>query len=448
MIQFLSNFVSSFDITNFIYFLFYIIESYLFITLLLSIFNVKSTHMKKFLCVLLIISVSTISSKVIPSPFNVILNYCCVSLLVTFIFSLNILKSFTSLMITSFIFGLLNIFLENHYLDLLNISPDAFINTPIYRIPYLILLYSSLVFIIIFSKKFRKIKFSLDWLDSLDKRTIAILCLDLVLGFLTLFFQLLITAYYLEIVPLIISISNFVLLVAFFILSLYSFTHIIKLASTQKDLEYAEEYNKSLQILYDKVSGFKHDFDSIIFYLNGYIEADDMSGLKQYFDEVKKDYKIAHNLSLINQNIINNPGIYSLLNNEYFKASTLGITFDIDVSLNINSLNINMYKFSRVLGILIDNAIEASEKCDDKIVQLSFIRENHNSRSIISIKNTYSNKNVNIREIFEKGMSSKKEHFGIGLWEVRRYVKKSKNLDLKTIKTEKFFIQNFYIYDS
>ena len=107
-----------------------------------------------------------------------------------------------------------------------------------------------------------------------------------------------------------------------------------------------------------------------------------------------------------------------------------------------------MYKFSRVLGILIDNAIEASEKCDDKIIELSFIRENHNSRSIISIKNTYSNKTVNISEIFEKGMSSKKEHFGIGLWEIRRYVKKSKNLDLKTIKTEKFFIQNFYIYDS
>ena len=209
----------------------------------------------------------------------------------------------------------------------------------------------------------------------------------------------------------------------------------------------AEEYNKSLKILYNKVNGFKHDFDNIIYFLDGYIENNDMDGLSQYFNEVKKDFKITHNLSLLNPNIIHNPGIYSLLNNEYFKALKLGINFEIEVFLNINELEINIYKFSRILGVLLDNAIEAAEKCTNKIVKVSFIRDASNNRAVITIQNTYTNKDVDIEKIFNKGISSKENHSGIGLWEVDNYIKKSKNLDLKPSKDDKYFKQELFIYD-
>ena len=84
---------------------------------------------------------------------------------------------------------------------------------------------------------------------------------------------------------------------------------------------------------------------------------------------------------------------------------------------------------------------------EDKIVKISFIRENRNNRAVITVQNTYSNKNVDIEKIFEKGKSGKENHSGIGLWEVRNYVKKSKNLDLFTTKTDKFFKQELSIYD-
>ena len=235
--------------------------------------------------------------------------------------------------------------------------------------------------------------------------------------------------------------------ISFFDLSVYSFTRIIKLANTKKDLESAEEYNKSLEILYDNVKGFKHDFDNIISTLDGFILNNDIIGLKDYFEEVKKDCKITNNLEILNPRIINNPGIYSLLNNKYFKASNSGVTFDIDFFLDFDKLKINTYEFSRILGILIDNAIEEATKCNDKIVKISFIRENRNNRALITIQNTYSNKNVDIEKIFTKGESSKENHSGIGLWEVRNYIKKSKNLDLFTSKTDEFFKQELSIYD-
>ena len=136
-----------------------------------------------------------------------------------------------------------------------------------------------------------------------------------------------------------------------------------------------------------------------------------------------------------------------MLNNKYFKATNAGIKFELDFFLDLNTLQVNNYKFSRILGVLLDNAIEEAEKCDEKIIKVSFRRENKNHRAVILIQNTYTNKNVDIEEIFKKGFSGKQNHSGIGLWEVRKYVKNSKNLDLFTSKNNEFFNQELTIYD-
>ena len=65
-----------------------------------------------------------------------------------------------------------------------------------------------------------------------------------------------------------------------------------------------------------------------------------------------------------------------------------------------------------------------------------------NHRAIIKIENTYTNKDVNIDDIFKKGFSGKENHSGIGLWEVRKYVKNRKNSDLFTSKMISSFLKN------
>ena len=452
MIQFLNNIWSSLsnenvELINILLVPLGIIENYIMMNLFLTIFNVKADKKQKVLYVSLILSISLLTTNLIPSPFNIVLNYACTIFLIKFIFKLNIFKSFISLIVPTFIFALLNILLQNPYLTILDISFDYFVVTPIYRFTYLIILYSLILLITILVKKSMNMKFGLDMLDALDHKTRKILCLNILIGFITLSIQLIITEFYIDIVPIFITILSFVLLISFFALSIYSFTRIIKLATTKRELHNAEEYNHSLEILYDKVKGFKHDFDNIVSTIDGFIENDDMPGLKDYFNEVKKDCQITNNISLINPRTINNPGIYSLLNNKYFKATNLGITFDIEYFLDLNNIHVNLYELSRILGILIDNAIEEAEKCKNKIVKLSFLREERNSRTVITIQNTYSNKDVDIKKIFDKGESGKANHSGIGLWEVRNYIKKGKNLDLFTSKNDKFFKQELSIYD-
>lgn len=424
-----------------------IVENYLLMNLFLVILNVDSTKKQKFFYVACMSTLTLLSLHFIPSPFNIIANYIFLFLLVKLTFKLNLLKSFVAFIISTFVFGLLNVFIQNPYLTILKISLEQFMAIPIYRFPYLIILYLFTFGICEFLKNFKKIKFNLNLLDNLDKQTLILLCVNLSVGLLTLCIQLITTTYYIDIVPIIITILNFILLISFLILSIFSFTRMIKLANTRKNLECAEDYNKSLEILYDEVKGFKHDFENIVSTLDGFIENNDMTGLKKYFNEVKKDCKITNNLSVLNPRIINNAGIYSLLNNKYFKATNSGITFDIEYFIDLNKLDVNLYKLSRILGILLDNAIEEAEKCNEKIVKIDFIRENRNNRAVITVQNTYSNKEVDTEAIFNKGISGKKNHSGIGLWEVRNYVKKSKNLDLFTTKTDKFFRQELSIYD-
>lgn len=447
MTHLLNNLVTNFDWVNAVYFVATFVEAYLVLTVLLLIFDLKSSTKQKILCIFLMVAIGKISSTLLPLPFNIILNYCCIAIFITLIFKINILKSFTSLILTVFIYGLVNTLIQKPYLSIFNISLETFMDTPKYRITYLIILYSFFALFILFLKRFYNIKLKINTLDSLDNKTIIILSTNLLLGIFILFMQLVITDYYIDIVSVYINLLNLFLLIAFLTLSTHCFIHVLELAITRKDLAYAEECNKSLKLLYDKVKGFKHDFDSIISSLNGYIEQDDIDGLKQYFSEVKKDCKIADDLALINPRTINNPGIYSLLNNEYAKASALGINFELEFFLNLNELEINIYFFSRILGVLLDNAIEAAENSKEKFVKISFIRENINSRAIIIIENSYDNKNINIDNIFKKGITSKEGHAGLGLWEVKRYVNKSKNLDLKPSSSSNTFKQELFIYD-
>lgn len=447
MTHLLNNIVANFDWASVAYFVATFVEAYLVLTVLLLIFDMDASSNQKFLCAFFMVIIGKITSTLLPQPFSLILNYCSLAILITLIFKINILKSLTTLTLTVFIFGLVNTLIQKPYLTILDISLDTFMDTPKYRITYLIISYSFFGLFILVFKRFNNIKLKINTLDSLDNKTVIILATNLLLGVFLLFMQFVITAYYIDIVSVYINLLNLLLLIAFLILSTHCFIHVLELTITRKDLAYAEECNKSLKILYDKVKGFKHDFDSIVSSLNGYIEQNDMNGLKQYFSEVKKDCKIADDLALINPRTINNPEIYSLLNNEYAKASALGINFELEFFLNLNELEINIYFFSRILGVLLDNAIEAAENSKEKFVKISFIRENVNGRAVITIENSYSNKNIDLENIFKKGITSKECHAGLGLWEVKRYVNKSKNLDLKPSVSPSTFKQEFFIYD-
>ena len=209
------------------------------------------------------------------------------------------------------------------------------------------------------------------------------------------------------------NIISFICLFVFLLIDIFGLINITKLNLTTKKLKSEEQYNKTLHDLNDKVRGFKHDFNNIITTIGGYVKTNDMEGLKSYYFELEGDCQKVNNLSLLNPKIINNPGIYNLIITKYNQAEKKNIKVNMTFLLDLNCLKMKIYEFTRILGILIDNAIDASSECDEKIINITFMNDNKKNRQLIIIENTYNNKDIDTEKIFGKGITRKRKSYWI-----------------------------------
>lgn len=420
-----------------------IIECFLVMLLLLSIFNITANRNQKLIYVTIEFAMSLLNIYVIPSPFNILLNYLVQIIVAHYIFNISFLKSTTAVIISAIIYTLIGVLISNPYLTVLQISSEQLNSIILYRFFYLLLIYTSLLFISFIVKNR---KFKLNFLEDIDKNNKYIILGNLFLGFFTLILQTIIIFYYIDILPISITFLSFILLLAYFSISIFSLTRIMKLTQTTRKLQSAEEYNNSLRVLHDNVRSFKHDFDNIVTTIGGYIRTNDMKGLENYYVQLEDDCQRVNNLYILNPEVINNDGIYNLLTKKYNEADSKNIKVNISFLLDLDKLNMKIYEFARILGILLDNAIEASDECEEKVINLTFRNDLKNNRQLIIVENTYFDKNVDTEKIFEKGVSGKENHTGLGLWEVRKIVKKNKNANLFTSKSNKFFSQQLELY--
>ena len=422
---------------------FTIIETILLMSLFLSILDIHSNNKQKIIYVSLISIISIFCNYVIPTPFHLIVIYISMNIGIYFIFKLDILKTVLAFIIPIIVFSLIGMFLINPFLYIFNISSDELLNVPVYRILYVFAQYIiALVLYFIFRHK----EIVLNIFNDIDKKQKKIVYANLCFGIFTILTQALVTVYYIDNLPLIITFLSFITMFVYFSISIYSLTRVMKLASTTQKLQNAEEYNKTLSILHDNVRGFKHDFDNIVTTIGGYVKTNDMEGLKKYYIQLEDDCQKVNNLYVLNPKLINNPGVYNLLTTKYHEAEEKGIKVNMSLLLDLSQLHMKIYDFTRVLGILLDNAIDASSECEEKVINIIFRDDAKNHRQLITIENTYNDKDVDTEKIFNKGFTGKQNHTGLGLWEVRKILNKSKNLDLYTTKNKKYFSQQLEIY--
>lgn len=419
------------------------IESFLIFLLSNSIFNISNNKNKILLYVITISLLGYGGICFIPNPYNIYINYFIMIILVYFIFKISLLKSSLCIIVSAILFNLVGALILNPYISFLNITTEQLNSIPLYRFGYIFLLFI-LVVIITLVLKLKNLKFTI--LDGIDKRSKIIIGLNLFFGLITIIVYSIVLFYYVDILPLFITFLSFISFLAYFAISIYSITRVFKLFLANQKLEAAEEYNKKLSSLNDSIKSFKHDFDNTLTTIGGFIRTNDMEGLKKYYLELEDDSQRVNNLYILNPEVVNNNGIYNLITQKYSKAEEKDIKVNITFLLDLNTLKMKIYEFARILGILLDNAIEASAESDEKIINMTFRNDIKNSAQIITIENSYKDKTVNTEEIFQKGITGKENHQGLGLWKVKKIVNKNSNVYLFTSKNDKFFSQQLEIY--
>lgn len=210
---------------------------------------------------------------------------------------------------------------------------------------------------------------------------------------------------------------------------------------------YLDEKNKCLVELNDSIRCFKHDFTNIIQAIDGYIMLNNMEALKKYFSKLLKECNHTKNLELLTLNNIKDPAVYGVLLNKYKLAEKKNINMTIDIFTEFENIGDRSYILSRIMGILLDNAIEASLDCQEKNINVQFSQSPNNERKKITIENTYNNKDVDTELIFQKEYTSKKAkgNSGIGLWKVQTILKKESKMWLETTKDVNVFRQEIEI---
>ena len=433
------------ELMNIVFILGSLVEAILSFLVFTSLLNISSTRKQKILYVCISAIESWIVVTFIPSPFNTFVNFIFAFFFIFILFKETIIKTFIAVLSPMILFALIGSLLLNPYLTIFHLTYEQAETIPIFRLIYLLIMYIIILIVILLIKSCKS-HIKLTILDNLDKKTKFIILGNLLLGLITLIIQLTVTVYYIDLLPILITFLSFLSLFAYFIISIYSLTRVMKLSMTTKKLESAEEYNKTLRILHDSVRGFKHDFDNIVTTIGGYVKTNDMEGLKKYYVQLEDDCQKVNNLYLLNPEIINNPGIYNLITNKYNEAISKNVKVNMSLLLDLSNLKMKIYEFARILGILLDNAIEASQECEEKIINITFRNDEKNHRQLIIIENTYNNKDVDTIKIFGKGISEKENHTGLGLWEVQNILKKNNNISLFTTKTDTYFKQQLEIY--
>lgn len=425
---------------------FIFIELTVSMLLFTTILNISATKKQKVLYVIILALISAFSNSLIPKPYATFIHMILAPIAIMFIFKISFFKSIIAEIIPLITTSILETLFLRIYLIIFNIEYENVISIPIYRLTFVCIIYFTMFILYKLTSSF---KFNITLLDSMNFKNKRTLIVNFILGLITIGTQFYLGAFYYDNLPLFIVILSIISLIAYFIISIYSLTRTTKLELTTQDLEETKLYNQSLIILHDSVRGFKHDFHNILQAIGGYIDKSDMEGLNKYYSQLVVDCQRVNNLTSLNPETINNPAIYGILASKYLKADELGIQINLEVFLNLNKLNMKIYEFTRILGILMDNAIEASSKCDEKIIRVEIRNDFKVNRQVLIIENTYSNKDVDTEKIFEKGYTSKtdtKNPHGLGLWEVRQILKKNNNLNLFTSKDNKFFKQQLEIY--
>ena len=220
-----------------------------------------------------------------------------------------------------------------------------------------------------------------------------------------------------------------------------------KMIFLKQDLYYEKQSYNCLSSSYDGIREFKHDFSNIMQAISGYLITDDLDGLKKYYSSIFKDCEEIKQMSVFNREIFNNPAILSLIAEKYNSAKKFGIDFNIEVFTDLSKLNINTYELTRILGIFLDNSIEACQNLNNSKINVIISQDNQKKYDYIIIENTYDNSDtINTTKIFEKNYSTKPENTGIGLCKVKKIISKHKNLELKTDTYDNIFKHYLKIY--
>lgn len=239
---------------------------------------------------------------------------------------------------------------------------------------------------------------------------------------------------------------SFVLFCIFMILLVLLISEFFKIKTKDEEQKQLLKIMGDYEIILDKTRENRHEMINNLLVLKG----EKNKNSRRYndiLDELIKQYDTNKMSSY--------SGLYKLPNGlkglVYYKIARIknnDVNFRTIISDKMydefNNLDTKIYyKVCKIMGILIDNAVEASINSKEKTL-LIYIYEQCNGNIVISIENSY-NALLDIHDINKKGYSTKGKNRGLGLFIANRTIEEEKLLRLRQYVFESTFISELKI---
>lgn len=213
-----------------------------------------------------------------------------------------------------------------------------------------------------------------------------------------------------------------------------------------QEIEAYYEYTLRIESINNEMRKFRHDYVNILTTLSDYIREDDMPGLRKYFDEhivPMKDKLKTRSIKMNGIEKLKVREIKGLITTKIIQAQEKRIPISIEVPDEIDRIDMNTVELSRIIGIIVDNAIEASENLEEPLINIAFI-DNEESVTFI-VMNKCSEDIPKIHELFEQGFSTKGDNRVLGLSTLKELTDSNENVLLDTVIENGYFVQKVEI---
>ncbi|MBC1474965.1 GHKL domain-containing protein [Listeria grandensis] len=202
-----------------------------------------------------------------------------------------------------------------------------------------------------------------------------------------------------------------------------------------------QQYVANVEQLQADVVHFQQDYVEVLANLETLISNGQMEELAAYFDAnimpvnksmVDNKYKLSQ---IKNMHVLELKG---LLAAKMMRAQELKIDAQLEIVEPIETISMYKVELCQIVGILLDNAIEASEGQSGAFMKVAFVK-NENTVTLL-VQNSLPENMPEIHQMFEKGFSTKGENRGLGLSIVRGILNKNPSvvLDTQVLEGEAF----------
>ncbi|MBD5466491.1 MAG: GHKL domain-containing protein [Lachnospiraceae bacterium] len=165
----------------------------------------------------------------------------------------------------------------------------------------------------------------------------------------------------------------------------------------------------------DKQRKRTHEFKNQIAYIFALANSENYLELKDYIVKLDNDLKLSMDMVDTNNVIVN-----AILNTKYREALNKKIVFVLKVN-DLSKIVLSDADIVVILSNLLNNAIEACETCENKVIKFKFVLEDNQTK--IAVKNSFSKMPIRNNQSFIS-IKEKPEEHGMGIHNVIEAIKR------------------------